>query len=174
MNDPGQRNRNVRRSVASGASLQGGTFGRGDFPQALLRGSTAHFKVYSTPGLGKVGARVANYVLSVCEADFAKISRYFEGITPATLPINVIIANLRGLGGYHHGCAAADLYCDVRTKPRLIPRATAFAYSAELVEVFEAAQAGGWDCAKSNGESLSRVLAATLYPSQLNAFATAH
>ena len=45
---------------------------------------------------------------------------------------------------------------------------------AELVEVFEAVQAKGWDCRKSNGEGLSRVLAADLYPAEVGGFATAH
>jgi hypothetical protein len=44
---------------------------------------------------------------------------------------------------------------------------------AEADEVFMANQAAGWDCGASNGEGLSRVLAAELYPAQLDGFATA-
>jgi hypothetical protein len=44
---------------------------------------------------------------------------------------------------------------------------------AEEVEVFSALQNSGWDCAASNGEGLSRVLATELYPAALNGFASA-
>jgi hypothetical protein len=45
---------------------------------------------------------------------------------------------------------------------------------AEEVEVFSAVQNRGWDCGASNGEGLSRVLAATdLYPGSLNGFNSA-
>ncbi len=39
--------------------------------------------------------------------------------------------------------------------------------------MFEAAQAAGWDCGRSNGEGLSRVLATDAYPKELDGFATA-
>ena len=80
---------------------------------------------------------------------------------PAALPVNLVIADLGGLGAYHYSSPVSDMYCDVRTRPKLIPRFTAFAAATQLVELFEAAQAGGWRSESSNGESLSRVLAAS-------------
>ncbi|HVT58616.1 MAG TPA: hypothetical protein VHR45_09460 [Thermoanaerobaculia bacterium] len=44
---------------------------------------------------------------------------------------------------------------------------------AEVVEVFQALQGGGWNCGASNGEGLSRVLAEELYPGVLDGFSTA-
>jgi hypothetical protein len=151
----------------------GGAIGRGDFPNALLQGSTAHFKVYYDSSLGAAGPTIANGVLASCEGDHNTIAGYFGGITPPGLPFNVIIASLPGGGAYHKGCNGVDIYCDVKTTPSVDPTFTEFLNVAEVVEVFEAAQGKGWRCDWSNGEGLSRVLATVLYPAELGEFATA-
>jgi hypothetical protein len=136
---------------------------------ANLQGKTAHFEVYLDPALGADGVQDAQGVLAKCETDYATVSGYFGGI-PAG-PFRVVLFANPG-GAYHFGCGATDLFCDTRTAP---PDAdfSEFLNIAEFVEVFEDAQAGGWDCGKSNGEGLSRVLATDAYPNELDGFATA-
>jgi hypothetical protein len=136
---------------------------------ANLKGKTAHFEVYVDPALGADGAQDAQGVLAKCESDYATVSGYFGGI--AAGPFRVVLFANPG-GAYHFGCGATDLFCDARTAPA-DGDFSEFLNIAEFVEVFEAVQAGGWDCGKSNGEGLSRVLATDAYPSELDGFATA-
>lgn len=111
------------------------------------------------------GNAAANAVLKTAEADFQAVRQWFGGIalpagqpgddqnTPRTAtPIQVLIDSQAG-GAYHFGCNATDLY--IEPAPEL---ANGFMV-AELVEVFEPAINNGWQCGKTNGEALSRVLA---------------
>jgi hypothetical protein len=134
-----------------------------------LQGHTAHFEVYLDPALGADGVQDAQRVLAKCESDYGTVSRYFGAI--AAGPFRVVLFANPG-GAYHFGCDATDLFCDARTAPA-DGDFSEFLNIAEFVEVFEAVQAGGWDCGKSNGEGLSRVLATDAYPSELDGFATA-
>lgn len=146
-----------------------------DYP-TILKGSTAHFTVYYDPALGAQGQTIADGVLATCENEYNILSFLFGGISAG--PFNIIIAALdssgQGRGGaYHYGCAAADLYCDAKIAPALDLDYTRFLVVAEEVEVFSAAQDLGWDCAASNGEGLSRVLATLLYPAELDGYTSA-
>jgi hypothetical protein len=148
-----------------------------DYP-VVQEGQTANFVVYYDPALGSDGQSCADGVLATCENEYAQTSAWFGGINSPTLPINVILAPLDpsgqgGGGAYHYGCAAVDLYCDVKNMPTLDIDFSRFLMEAELVEVFEAAQNVGWNCGFSNGEGLSRVLATALYPAELNGYTTA-
>jgi len=136
---------------------------------ANLQGKTAHFEAYLDPALGAAGVQDAHGVLAKCESDYATESGYFGGI--AAGPFRVVLFANPG-GAYHFGCDATDLFCDARTAPA-DGDFSEFLNVAEFVEVFEAVQAGGWDCGKSNGEGLSRALATDAYPKQLDGFATA-
>jgi hypothetical protein len=136
---------------------------------ANLAGRTAHFAVYADPSLGADGAKDAQGVLAQCEADYSAVAGYFAGINAG--PFNVVLFS-NPSGAYHMSCAATDLFCDAKTGPA-DPDFSEFLNIAEFVEVFEALQAGGWDCGKSNGEGLSRVLATNGYPNELDGFATA-
>ncbi len=136
---------------------------------ANLQGKTAHFEVYSDPTLGADGVQDAQGVLATCESDYAAVSGYFAESAPIQFRV-VLFANPGG--AYHFGCGATDLFCDARTGPA-DPDFSEFLNVAEFVEVFEAVQAGGWDCGKSNGEGLSRVLATDAYPNELDGFSTA-
>lgn len=136
---------------------------------ANLAGKTMHFAVYADPALGSDGQQDAQGVLARCEADYTTVAGYFGGLSAG--PFNVVLFANPG-GAYHFGCAAADLFCDARTVPAR-PDYSEFLNVAEFVEVFEAVQARGWDCGKSNGEGLSRVLATETYPGELDGFATA-
>jgi hypothetical protein len=114
----------------------------------------------------QAGNDSAHAVLRTGEADYAAVRDWFGGIdlpqgqngddqtTPRTaLPVQVLMDPQAG-GAYHYGCNATDLY--IEPDPQL---ASGFMV-AELVEVFEAAQHKGWACGQTNGEGLSRVLAA--------------
>ena len=134
-----------------------------------LRGQTTHFAVYVDPGLGPSGKHDADVVLARCESDYAKISGYFGGLSAG--PFSVILF-INPDGARHRSCAATNLYCDAKINPAR-GNHSEFLNVAEFVEVFEAVQAKGWDCQMSNGEGLSRVLAAELYPAEVAGFATA-
>jgi hypothetical protein len=136
---------------------------------ANLQGKTAHFEVYLDPALGADGVDDAQGVLAKCETDYTTVSGYFGGSAPTGFRV-VLFANPGG--AYHFSCGATDLFCDARTAPA-DGDFSEFLTIAEFVEVFEAVQAGGWDCGKSNGEGLSRVLATDAYPNELDGFATA-
>ncbi|HET7421374.1 MAG TPA: hypothetical protein VFL27_13445 [Candidatus Dormibacteraeota bacterium] len=136
---------------------------------ANLVGQTEHFFVYADPALGTDGRQDAQVVLADCEDDYARVSTYFGGIDAGPFAV-VLFANPNG--AYHMSCAATDLFCDAVTGPAN-GELSEFLNVAEFVEVFEAVQGGGWDCGKSNGEGLSRVLATDLHPAQLDGFATA-
>jgi hypothetical protein len=107
-------------------------------------------------------------VLASCEGDFFTVWGYFGGTDPGHF--NVLIGNVGG-GAYHYGCGATDLYCQSRTSP-LDGIFTEFLNIAEFVEVFSDHQGAGWNCAASNGEGLSRVLATDPYPQELAGFAS--
>ncbi|MBV9689784.1 MAG: hypothetical protein JO202_08725 [Ktedonobacteraceae bacterium] len=131
---------------------------RFDFP-TTLRGSTQHFNVFFDSSLGNAGASHADAVVAVCERDYGVVQAYFGSITPPGLPFNVIIASHIS-GAYHYGCGTVDLYCQDSSDTDFINMLVV----AEEVEVFAYAQGKGWDCAATNGEGLSRVLAEALYP----------
>ena len=148
-----------------------------DYP-TTQEGTTKNFAVYYDPALGAEGKSCADGVLATCENDYSQTSAWFGGIASPTLPVNILIAALDpsgqgGGGAYHYGCSAVDLYCDLKNVPGLDIDYTRMLLVAELVEVFEAAQGVGWDCGASNGEGLSRVLSAALYPAELNGYTTA-
>jgi hypothetical protein len=134
-----------------------------------LQGHTRHFAVYVDPASGRHGIKNAEVVLATCEADYARISRYFGGLKAG--PFNVILFKYP-TGAYHNTCAATDLFCDAPINP------ANEAYSEvlnimEFVEVFESVHRKGWICGSSNGEALSRVLATEAHPPLLRGFETA-
>lgn len=135
------------------------------------QGQTEHFKVYYQTGFAN-GPLIAGAVLATNEKDFQTLEGFFGGLVLPNLPMNIIVAP--GIGGaYHYRCDAVDLYCDGDPSPNPDADHTRMLVVAEEVEVFEGVQGKGWDCSASNGEGLSRVLAAALYPAALDGFATA-
>jgi len=128
------------------------------------RGATAHFVVWYANSLGANGPTLADAVLGGCEADYNQLQQWFGNLNIASLPFNVFIqpgAN----GGRHAGCLATALSIDAfgATDGDLEKSIVV----AEEDEVFMATQNAGWDCGASNGEALSRVLAAEIYPKEL-------
>jgi hypothetical protein len=129
-----------------------------------VAGRTTHFVVY-TDGTAD-GNAAARAVLASCEADFSAVQGWFGGIalpagqdgddqnTPRTAQPNYVLMDPNAGGAYHYACNATDLYIE----PAPTNQASGLMV-AEVVEVFEAAIANGWDCGHTNGEALSRVLA---------------
>src|SRR2546421_5625011 len=118
-------------------------------------GQTKNFIVFSdgTP----TGDAAARAMLDSAEADYAATQVWFGGLTPPSLPFYVY-ADPNAGGAYHMTCAGTDVHVlsDPVREPGFL--------RAGIVEVFEAAINNGWDCAVTNGESLSRVLAFERHP----------
>jgi hypothetical protein len=130
---------------------------------------TQHFIITYDQTLGQYGENLADAVLGTCEQDYALLQDWFNGITPASLPFTIRIQPGSG-GASHASCSATELFCDAfgGNNGSLVSMLVV----AEADEVFMANQGAGWDCGASNGEALSRALAAEIYPAQLNGFAT--
>jgi hypothetical protein len=141
-------------------------------PRAALTraGRTTHFDVYYDRSLGGNGTTLASDVLATAESDYDALKGWFAIGDPARLPfvVNIIPGSS---GASHATCSSTTLNCDAfsGTDGDLVRMLVV----AEADEVFMADQAKGWDCGASNGEGLSRVLAAERYPGSLNGFASA-
>jgi hypothetical protein len=122
--------------------------------------------------LGSNGASIAEEVLASCEGDYYIISGYFGDIIPPDLPFRIIIENF-SWGGYHTTSTPGEIHLGVDLGPPVNPRFTQIVNVAEFVETFALGLNRGWSPGASNGEALSRVLSAELYPDQLDGFATA-
>jgi hypothetical protein len=135
-----------------------------------LAGTTTHFNIYYANVFGASGDKIAQGVLEACERDYEILAGYFG--LERSLQFNVILAPLSpymdGTGGsYHDSCVSTNLYCDVQISPKVNPEVSNAVLVAAVVDVFAAMQKGGWNCGNSNGEGLSRVLAAQLHPGAL-------
>jgi hypothetical protein len=73
-------------------------------------------------------------------------------------------------GASHSSCADTVLSCDAfnGTDANLVRMLVV----SEADEVFMDSQGNGWDCGKSNGEGLSRLISAELYPGSQSGFVT--
>src|SRR5487761_259825 len=116
----------------------------------VLEGNTQNFSVYYDQANGNNSKSMADSVLQSCEGDLAKISALFGNIQLPSLPLSVFIFQSQETGNgftgaYHYGCDGTDIYVDSITSPTLMPDLTRAALVAEVTEVFEAAQATGWD-----------------------------
>lgn len=124
-------------------------------PGPARAGQTQNFIVFTdgTPD----GDAAAHAMLASAESDYSLTQVWFGGLTPPGLPFYVY-ADPNAGGAYHMTCAGTDVHVLSDAV-----RAAGF-LTAEIVEVFEAAINNGWDCAFTNGESLSRVLAFERHP----------
>jgi hypothetical protein len=118
-------------------------------------GQTVNFAIFSDGSPD--GDAAASALLQTAEPDYTAVQEWFKAIQPPNLPFYVYTDPSAG-GAFHITCAGTDVH--VSADP---VRAPGFLV-AEIVEVFEAAQAAGWDCARTNGEALSRVLAFERHP----------
>ena len=128
------------------------------------QGTTTHFVVFYAQSLGANGLTLANAVLLNCEADYNQLQGWFGNINVGSLPFNVYIRPGSN-GASHASCPDTGLFCDAfnGTDSDLVQSLVV----AEEDEVFMANQNAGWNCGGSNGEALSRVLAAEIYPNEL-------
>jgi hypothetical protein len=94
----------------------------------------------------------------------------FGGLTPDNLPFRVYITPGYE-GASHSSCDDTGLYCDAfDANDGVLMR---YLVVAEADEVFMDSQDRGWMCGASNGEGLSRVLAADAYPPGMAGFFSA-
>jgi hypothetical protein len=128
------------------------------------QGATANFVVFYAASLGDNGPSLADAVLATCERDYAQLQTWFGNIAIANLPFNVFIKPGSG-GASHATCADTSMFCDAFTGTDAdLVRSLVV---AEADEVFMDNQGAGWNCGFNNGEALSRVLAAEIYPAEL-------
>jgi hypothetical protein len=154
------------RITVQGAGVQDTTVAAG--ASDVLDGSTAHFQVKHRSDV-TTGATLGQAVLGTCEADYGRLADWFGGITPGGLPFTVTIQNGSN-GASHATCAATGLLCDAfgggdADLVRML-------VVAEADEVFMSNFGHGWDCGASNGEALSRILSAEIYPNSQSGFFT--
>jgi hypothetical protein len=130
----------------------------------VQRGTTDNFVVSYAESLGDNGPTLADAVLATCERDLAQLQAWFGNIAIANLPFNVFIKPGSG-GASHATCADTSMFCDAFTGTDAdLVRSLVV---AEADEVFMDNQGAGWNCGFNNGEALSRVLAAEIYPAEL-------
>ncbi len=133
-------------------------------------GYTQHFKIYLASSLLGAGVPLAEAIKDGCENDYERLRRYFGGLTPDDLPFSIYITP-GNQGASHSGCDGTDLYCDAfDANDGVLLR---YLVVAEADEVFMDTQGRGWLCDWSNGEGLSRVLAADAYPPGMAGFFSA-
>jgi hypothetical protein len=126
-------------------------------------GSTQNFVVQYDSNAPNGGVLAAG-VLANCERDYATLLGWFNNIGVSGLPFHVTI-QAGNNGASHKHCDSTDIECDAfnGTDSNLVSAVLV----AEVAEVLEANQGSGWDCGASNGEALSRVLSAEIYPNEL-------
>jgi hypothetical protein len=145
-----------------------------EFPGAVEVGRTERAVVYVDSVTASRGWTVAQAVVDTIEDEIDGVAEYFGSLALPDLPINVVVAQLPGVErAYHHAPDSVDLYVDSRLVPATVPRYTRFLIASLLVDLFLVASGRAWSPSDSHGEALSRVLAATRYPRQIDGFATA-
>lgn len=134
----------------------------------IERGSTANFQLWYADPHGRRGSpsgpALCDAVLAVCEANFAQLRGWFGNPNVGGLPFTVQIEG-GDQGAVHFGCSETWIFCDDFGGQDA--NFVCAAVMAEVAEVLMANQNRGWDCAASNGEALSRVLAFAIYPNEL-------
>ena len=126
------------------------------------QGATANFVMSYQTSLGNQGIQIADALLQTCETQYQTLKGWFAGITPGSLPFHVTVID-SSKGASHPRCASTQIQVGAKSGGGApgddFMRNLLF---AEVSEVFMAKQDKYWDCGASNGEALSRVLAADL------------
>jgi hypothetical protein len=89
-------------------------------------------------------------------------------VNPPNLPFQIYIDP--GSSGGWHGPYCSDVNIHVDAYDGVSDRLVSMITLAEVSEVLMAWQGAGWNCSYSNGEALSRVLAANAYPAEFIKF----
>jgi hypothetical protein len=108
------------------------------------------------------GAGLSQAVLDYCEYDLARLQVLFGNVALSSLPINIQVlpATPTQGGGWNNGVNLIKTYVNTNTTTTSLPALVV----AELGEILMTQQNMGWIEGWSNGEALSRVLGALLYP----------
>jgi len=146
--------------------------GRRDIPdipledaQLVAQTDLVNVYVFGNNSKGSDYQKIAQAVANAVGPDNTYLADTF-GLTPDGLPYNVYLnlttypgrASTIFGAGHTNSCDNTTFF--VTTDDRYSPSSVA----AEMVEVYEAAINNGWDCAHTNGESLSRTIASVLHP----------
>jgi hypothetical protein len=136
--------------------------GRGSLPDPSIRYSQwAGSDIWFDPSLDKaLVSNVVKQLTSTVGPDISFLQQLFPGIAA---PVLNYYLDGGDFGAFHDGCANTDIHLATFSGTNL-PLVSSMLV-AEAVEVFSAGQNRGWNCGHSNGESLSRVIAAARYPS---------
>lgn len=124
-------------------------------------GNTKHFHVHYLTRLGRKGLSLAQAILQTCERDYAALQRIFGGITPDHLPFVIQVTSGK-TGASHATCTGTSIAVGAHSGRKIDFIRSLMV--AEADEVFMANFGRGWNCGRSPGEGLSRVLANDLYP----------
>jgi hypothetical protein len=127
----------------------------------ILRGKTANFEVSYLAKLGQPGITIADELLAKCEADYATLNDWFANVAPSSLKYSVLLTDGK-TGASHPSCASPIISVGANSAPSSELAFMRCLLFAEVGEVLMHVQNHYWDCQASNGESLSRVLAADL------------
>jgi hypothetical protein len=127
----------------------------------ILRGKTVHFEISYLPALGQPGITIADELLAKCEADYATLNGWFANVAPSNLKFLVLLTDGKN-GASHPSCGSPIISVGANSAPNSELAFMRCLLFAEVAEVLMHIQNHYWDCQASNGESLSRVLAADL------------
>jgi hypothetical protein len=119
-------------------------------------GGTRRVEVFYDRPLGALGRRYAEALMATVEPDLDLLTWVFDVADPGGGWQVYLTDQLRG--GTHHGCSNRQIFAEARVDYPLFKN-TRLAVMAEAVEVYESIQGRGWECSRTNGESLSQSLA---------------
>jgi hypothetical protein len=125
-------------------------------------GQTTNFQLFYKASLGATGSAIAAGILANCEQSLNTLKPWFS-VVPPNLPFKVYVTD-EVQGAMHYGCADTEVYIGSIKEIAPANKLYSLLLAAEIVEVFEAAVGLDWNCGYSNGEALSRVLAADIFP----------
>jgi hypothetical protein len=127
-------------------------------------GATTNFQFFYKASLGADGLDIAAGLKRECERSLSLLKSWFL-TNPPNLPFKVNVTDDPAVAGaMHYGCAETEIYVGVIEKTSPASAVYSLLLAAEVAEVFEAAIGRGWNCGYSNGEALSRVLPAEIFP----------
>jgi hypothetical protein len=124
--------------------------------------STQHFAFEYSEQLNDSDARsLGKALLGTAERDFATLSSWFGGSSPRDVPLDVKINPGNG-GASNDRVHTINLRLGATANVNL----ARCILVAEVMEIFMAATASGWNPTDSSGEGLSQLAGFTLYPDQ--------
>ncbi len=148
------------------------TQGQGGYTEIPPNGE---FRLFYQTSLGRLGEALAAEAAATCMRDYQRLRHYFKmDLSELRTEANGVPAifyvyiDEGSFGASHEYCRDTEIHCStvMGAQPGVIP----MMLLAEMVEVFCATRGNGWNCRKSNGEGLSRAIAASLYGNSFAGF----